>query len=137
MTDGKVRDSFYDYWVRETLVRLYDENQGKEPEKGDDSSGSGRRSLLAESRRGCLVEQTVCRPGKEVSGAAVLAAAAAADDGQSDPVKLAQLKVQDPGGDGAAAEADGVRICAAVLARWQYEKRMAAGGDPEYAEAPR
>ena len=94
-TNAKVCDSFYERWVRVTMLKLYDENQGDESQKGDDSSGSGRRSLLAESGRGCLVEHSTCRPGKDVSGAAVLAAAAAADDGQRDPVTLARLKVQD------------------------------------------
>ena len=41
VTNDKVRDTFYDHWVREAMVRLYDENQGKEPERGDESSGSG------------------------------------------------------------------------------------------------
>ena len=137
ITDQKVRDTFYNSWIRETLVQLYDANQGKEPEKGDESSGSGRRSLLAESGRGCLIERPVCRPSKVVSGSAIIAAAAAADDGQRAPVSLAQLKVQDPDGGGAAAEAESVRLCAAALARWQYEKRMAANGGPEYAGAQR
>ena len=61
-------------------------------------------------------------------------AAAAADNSQLDPVSLVRLKAEDPTGTRAATEADKVRLCAAAIARYQYEKRTAVNQRPEFAE---
>ena len=116
-------------------MRLYDVTQKKEAGQGGESGSSGRRSQIEEGGRGLEPGRPVCRPSKVVSGSAIFVAGAAADHSQLDPVSLVRLKAEDPTGTRAAAEADKVRLCAAAIARYQYEKRTAVNRRPEFAES--